>query len=197
MTRWPAIATYFHTSYWCFLKADQLRHPKSKITRNNATERILETSPSFLCRWLSVFCSGTVENVRALRSIIMDYCRESQKRININKSTLTFNRGKMRTPFQPLWENYTSRARVIQGSILASPRCGVSQKHLLWDTSNHGSKKSCMGGDRTPWNICYECIMLAKNMVRGDKFNDSGVMVGKIGNREENPLENMGDTDKV
>lgn len=39
--------------------------------------------------------------------------------------------------------------------------------------------------------------MLAKNMVRGDKFNDSGVMVGKVGNREENPLENMGDTDKV
>lgn len=39
------------------------------------------------------FFQGTVENVRSLKTIIMDYCRASGQRKNTEKCTLIFNWG--------------------------------------------------------------------------------------------------------
>lgn len=97
-TRWSPIAISIHSLCWCSIQEDWPCSPKPK-TSGVTLRRGWPCSPKpelhhlFFVDDSLFFIQRSVENARMLKSIIMEYCRASGQRININKSTLTVNRG--------------------------------------------------------------------------------------------------------
>lgn len=74
----------------CSLATDTKSHHGLNAALNHTSEGGSELHHIISADDSLFFFLGTVKNVRALKSIIVDYCRASRKRINTKKSSQFF-----------------------------------------------------------------------------------------------------------
>lgn len=83
-----------------------------------------------------------MENERALKNIIMDYCRASEQRLNTGKSTITFNRQADASLHSTIEDELNIPSSSDLGKYLGLPSMwGRSKKAALGYLKTRGSKQ--------------------------------------------------------